>query len=223
MATSQAAVLVAPRQIEMQEFNLPEIGDDDGLLKIGSHRRLRGRLGPLPWRHQDPAPRPWCWATKSWAASSASGPRPPPAGASRKATASAWRSTSPAVTANTASPGHYNVCGKRWYGHLSANENPGIWGGYSQYLYLDPKAVVYPMSDKVPVEIAQLFLSMGNGVRWVQSAGGANIGSVVAILGPGHVGMGAVVAAKEAGADCVIVTGLAADASRLAVCPRFGG
>ena len=34
MATAQAAVLVAPRQVEMQEFTLPEIRDDDGLLKI---------------------------------------------------------------------------------------------------------------------------------------------------------------------------------------------
>ena len=221
MATAQAAVLVAPRQVEMQEFTLPEIGDDDGLLKI----EITGVCG-ADWA-------PYLGDTKTCSPPVILGHeivgRVERIGAKA---AARWgvkegdrvcmEEYIPCRDCEYCLTGHYNVCGKRWYGHLSANEGPGIWGGYSQYLYLDPKAVVYPMSDKVPVEIAQLFLSMGNGVRWVQSAGAANIGSVVAILGPGHVGMGAVVAAKEAGADCVIVTGLGSDASRLAVARDLG-
>src|SRR6266851_9316665 len=34
MAEARAAVLVGPRQVEIQEFELPEIGDDDGLLRV---------------------------------------------------------------------------------------------------------------------------------------------------------------------------------------------
>ena len=172
MATAQAAVLVAPRQVEMQEFTLPEIGDDDGLLKI----EITGVCG-ADWA-------PYLGDTKTCSPPVILGHeivgRIERIGAKA---AARWgvkegdricmEEYIPCRDCEYCLTGHYNVCGKRWYGHLSANEGPGIWGGYSQYLYLDPKAVVYPMSDKVPVEIAQLFLSMGNGVRWVQSAGGS--------------------------------------------------
>ncbi|MDA1216491.1 MAG: alcohol dehydrogenase catalytic domain-containing protein, partial [Chloroflexi bacterium] len=32
--TAKAAVLVAPRQVEMREYPIPETGDDDALLRI---------------------------------------------------------------------------------------------------------------------------------------------------------------------------------------------
>ena len=34
MASAHAAVLTGPRKIEMREFALPEIGPDDGLLRV---------------------------------------------------------------------------------------------------------------------------------------------------------------------------------------------
>ena len=36
--TAKAAVLVAPRQVEMREYPIPETGDDDALLRIEAWR-----------------------------------------------------------------------------------------------------------------------------------------------------------------------------------------
>ena len=66
------------------------------------------------------------------------------------------------------------------------------------------------------------FCRWPTGCAGFRTDGGARIGSTVAILGPGHEGMACIVAAKEAGASCVIVTGLAADAGRLATARELG-
>jgi threonine dehydrogenase-like Zn-dependent dehydrogenase len=108
------------------------------------------------------------------------------------------------------------------YGAVPTSVSPSLWGGYSEYQYLHPNSILYKIADHVPAEMGPLFIPIANGIRWMCEVGGAGIGSTVVIQGPGQHGLGCVVAAKEAGASCIIVTGLTKDARRFEVARSLG-
>jgi alcohol dehydrogenase len=109
------------------------------------------------------------------------------------------------------------------YGYISVDKPPGLWGGYAQYEYLGPDAIVHRVPDALDPVVATMFNPLGAGVRWGVTVPGTKAGDVVAVLGPGVRGLSAVAAAREAGAGFVMVTGRGArDADRLAVAREFG-
>lgn len=107
------------------------------------------------------------------------------------------------------------------FGSTPLDVAPGLWGGYSQMMYVHPRAVMHRVPDGVPSTLATLGLPLGNGYQWACLDGGVRPGETVVVLGPGQSGIGAVVAAKQAGAD-VVAVGRAADRDRLAVAQRLG-
>jgi len=98
----------------------------------------------------------------------------------------------------------------------------GLWGGYAEYMHLHPNSIVHRVSNDLPAQIAVMYNPLGAGVRWAVHLGGAGFGSTVLILGCGQRGLAAVIAAKAAGAETVIVTGLASDHAKLALAREFG-
>jgi threonine dehydrogenase-like Zn-dependent dehydrogenase len=119
--------------------------------------------------------------------------------------------------------GRYHLCGNDRYGGTSITVAPALWGGYAEYLFLDPRAIVHKMPAAIPIDVAPLFVPISNGVSWVQEVGRAKIGSTVVIQGPGQHGLGCVIGAREAGAGTVIVTGVGAtDRRRLEVARELG-
>lgn len=110
------------------------------------------------------------------------------------------------------------------YGATPLSIAPSLFGGYSQYQYLHPNAVFHKVAAHVPSEQAALALPMGNGVEWACLQGEAHIGDTVVIQGPGQQGLACVIAAREAGASCIIVsgTGSPTDQFRLALARRLG-
>jgi threonine dehydrogenase-like Zn-dependent dehydrogenase len=78
------------------------------------------------------------------------------------------------------------------------------------------------MDKNLPAELAAMYNSMGAGVRWACHLGQVRLGDTVLVLGTGQRGIAAVVAARAAGAGTIIITGLAADAHKLAVAREFG-
>ena len=83
---------------------------------------------------------------------------------------------------------------------------PALWGGYSQYMYVHPNAIVHKMPSHIPAAHAAAFLPFSNGVEWAYEYGEVGLGDAILIQGPGQQGLACVIAAKAAGAACIIVS-----------------
>ena len=119
--------------------------------------------------------------------------------------------------------GDYHLCDDRKiYSYIPLSREPGLWGAYAEYMYLAPHSVVHKIDARLPVEHAVMFNPLGAGYRWGVEIPGTKPGDTVAILGPGQRGLSCVVACQEAGATQIIVTGIEADANKLALAAKLG-
>jgi threonine dehydrogenase-like Zn-dependent dehydrogenase len=220
--TVRAAVMTGPRTFEFREFPRPQIGPDEGLLRIeacgicGSDvEQYKGHLGqrglPMVPGHEplgiieEVGER----AAERWGVSV--GDRV------------ALEILIPCRNCDRCLAGRYMACRNRKgaYGGYNPGE-PRLNGGFAEYIHLQPTSILHPISKDIPAEIAVMFNPLGAGVRWAVHLGGVGFGSTVLILGAGQRGLSAVIASKAAGAQTVIVTGLARDHAKLALARDFG-
>jgi threonine dehydrogenase-like Zn-dependent dehydrogenase len=114
-------------------------------------------------------------------------------------------------------------CTQRFlYGYTPTTVGCGLWGGFGEYLLVRPGSVLHRVPDDLPIEDAVLFNPFGAGFEWAVRRAGTEVGDTVLVLGCGQRGLACVVAAREAGAAKVIVTGLAADRAKLDLARAFG-
>lgn len=126
-------------------------------------------------------------------------------------------------TCSTCLGGSYHLCGSRKiYSYIPLSDDPGLWGSYSQYMYIDPNAIIHKMDETLAPEIAVMFNPLGAGFRWSVEVPGTKIGDTVVIMGPGQRGLASVIACKQAGAKKIIVTGLEADEEKLRLAKLYG-
>ena len=119
--------------------------------------------------------------------------------------------------------GRYHLCERRRiYSYISLDQPPGLWGAYAEYMFLDATTIVHRIDRTLAAPIAVLFNPLGAGFRWAVEIPGTGPGDTVLVLGPGQRGLASVIAARAAGAATIIVTGLAADAPKLAVARELG-
>jgi threonine dehydrogenase-like Zn-dependent dehydrogenase len=119
--------------------------------------------------------------------------------------------------------GRYHLCRtRRIYSYIPLSEPPGLWGAYAETMYLDPCSVLHKVDRKLDPSLAVLFNPLGAGFRWGVEIPDTGPGDSVVILGPGQRGLACVIACREAGAELLIVTGLAADARKLALARELG-
>ena len=119
--------------------------------------------------------------------------------------------------------GSYHLCPtKRIYSYVPLDREHGLHGAYAQYMILDARSIVHRMDPGLAPEIAVMFNPLGAGYRWAVEIPGTRLGDTVLVLGPGQRGLASVIAAREAGAAKILVTGLAADAKKLALALELG-
>jgi len=108
------------------------------------------------------------------------------------------------------------------YGFIGTDVDTGLWGGYSQYMLIDPRTVMHKMAKSLSPAIASMFNPIGAGIRWAYRAPSTRIGDTVVVLGAGQRGLACVIALRAAGAGTVIVTDLARCASKLELALELG-
>jgi threonine dehydrogenase-like Zn-dependent dehydrogenase len=119
--------------------------------------------------------------------------------------------------------GSYHLChARRIYSYVPLSHEHGLWGAYAEYMVLAENSIVHRMDPSLPPEIAVMFNPLGAGFRWAVEIPDTRPGDTVVVLGPGQRGLASVIACREVGAGRIIVTGLAADARKLALAREFG-
>lgn len=221
-----AAVLVEPKKIEFRDLALPDISPDAGLAKIeitgvcgadwpiyaGENTRMA--RPPLVLGHEIVAhiEKLGSRAAKRWGV--------------KEGDRIVMEEFAPCGRCDYCLAGQYYICSgskmEKMYGFTSLELESGLWGGYSEYVYLDPQAIVHKISPHVPTKVAPFFVPLANGIRWTHIEGGIGIGDTVVILGPGGQGLACVIAARETGAQQIIITGRGRDGRRLALAKEFG-
>lgn len=224
MSKARAAVLVEPRRIELREFPLPEISDEDALLRVEAcglcgtdyeqwlgHVQNWGRMPIIPGHEV------MGWIDKI-------GPN-----AARR-----WRvKEGDRVAVEPIVPcGHCLHCAEGAYTRCSSDAGyglyqgvevaPSLWGGYATHMYLHPRTMLHPLPHAARTETIGLFNPLSNAVRWIYEVGGVGPGSRVVIAGPGQRGLLAAAVARIAGAAEIYITGTAADRERLALARKLG-
>jgi len=119
--------------------------------------------------------------------------------------------------------GRYHLCReRRIYSYIPLSDPPGLWGAYAQYMFVHRNSVVHKVAKTLAPSTAVMFNPLGAGFRWAVEMPRTGPGDTVLVLGPGQRGLASVIACREAGADRILVTGLAADARKLALAREFG-
>lgn len=224
--SSRAMVLVAPRQMEMQTFPLPEIGDDDGLLQV----ELAGVCGSDPGifdGHPTHGPRPFPLIIGHEIVGRVArmGKSAQQRFGVREGDRVVVQYAIGCGRCQACQAGLYMACEKKmYYGSMISCKNPPhLFGAYSEYLYIHPNAKVHKIGDALSPEVGVLICAvLGNGVRWMRKVGGVSIGETAVIVGPGQQGLAAAAVAKESGASQIFVIGLEKDRTRLEMARRFG-
>lgn len=226
-AAVRAAVATAPGHIEMRSLPLPEVGPDDGWLEVeasgvcGTDIDLynRSAFAPLVLGHEvvgrvgelgEQAAERWqvrrgqrvvveeflpCGACSLCVQ-----------GDGRLCAATDFRGSSPYLR----------------YGATPVATAPGLWGGFSEVMYLHPRSILHPIGPELDASTATLFVPISNGRAWVALDDGAAASNAAVVLGPGQHGLATAAAAIDAGLAPVIVVGLAADAPRLEAARALG-
>lgn len=223
MTTARAAVLTGPDAVHLEVFDLPTIGEDDALIRVeacglcGSDvEQIKGGIPNLPL--------PTIAGHEPLGIIESIGP----------AAAAKWgvdvgdRICVEVVVGchdcEACARGDFNACKTPLgtYGYRPFKGATRLTGGFAEYMYIHPNSTVHRIDRSVPVDIAAMYNPIAAGLRWALDVGGVKKGAIVAVFGAGQRGIAAAMASKAAGAQQVIVTGLAKDAHKLALALEFG-
>lgn len=211
-----AAVLTAARKIEIREFEKPELGSKDFLVRV-KYCGICGSDVHMWQGHWNP-PYPMILGHEFIGEVADAGNE-----------ALEWRKLNegdqiavemiiPCHKCEWCQRGYYNLClsddrsispenGVEYGCNIPITRPPtALWGGNSQYLYVPENAIVHRFENRVDWKEAVLTEPLAVSVR-AAMRGNIQAGNSVVVVGPGPIGLLAVVAAKAAGAQRLILTG----------------
>lgn len=218
-------VLEAPRALVRRQLPLPEIGEDDALLRIEAcglcgtdHELFTGALTPgFPFVPGHEAVGVIESIGPSAAARWEVGP-------GDRVAVECFQSCRRCQACRADDYRHCEAHGLGdMYGMVSADRAPSLWGGFATHQYLAPDSMLLPVPRTLDPVLAVAFNPVGAGIRWAVTVPRTKPGDVVAILGCGIRGLAGAAAAREAGAGFVMVTGAGSrDRRRLELAHAFG-
>ena len=223
---SRAAVMTAARTTEIRDFDLPDVGPDAGWLRV----EVNG-ICSSDWNmYNNDKPGPRILGHEMVGRIDTIGAAAAYRWGVREGDLVALEEYLPCGHCEYCRAGEIRSClatdqrfsGGIRYGSTPLTVAPALWGGYSQYVHLPPRAIIHRVPEGVPPRIAAMCLPIGNGFQWTYFDCGAGPGKIVVVEGPGQQGLGCALAARIAGADMVIVSGLSRDADRLELARVFG-
>ena len=230
MTSSRAAVWTGPGAFELRDFPLPEVGDDDGLLRVEACGLCGTDLAQAQGTFAGGEVRPMILGHEMIGIVDALGQA-----ASRRWNLKVGDRVS--VEPILGGCGRCDSCrlgqplrctegslpSPRIYSRLPLSVAPALWGGYSEYLYLHPNAVLHRMATGIAAETAVLFNPFANAIEWSILTPRPAPDASVLILGPGQRGLACVVALRVATASAqILVTGLTRDAHKLELAKALG-
>jgi alcohol dehydrogenase len=226
MKQSRAMVVPEPGRMEMRFFDLPEVSETDGLLKV----ELVGVCGSDPGifrgkTSRAPRPYPLILGHEIVGRIAAMGTEAKKRHGVQEGDRVIIEYAFGCGRCRACQAGRYTLCENFYtYGSMvSCAKPPHLYGAYADYLYIHPRAMVHKVGDDMTPEVAVLVGAvLGNAVRWISRIGGIKVGQCAAIVGPGQQGLAAVVAAKESGASPLVIVGRERDRARLDMALRFG-
>jgi alcohol dehydrogenase len=219
---TKVALLVEARRIEIDERPIPEIGENDALIRVeraglcGTDYKLYtgglGRSYPIIPGHEILGHIERIGSEMARREKLAVGDRV------------VVEASIPCGHCEFCIDGLYRLCTTgRYYGFTSASTAPYLWGAFAEVMYVAPGSLITKISERTsPAAAIVASSSLANGIRWMRTVGGAEIGKSALIQGVGAQGLSAVVAAKESGASPIIVTGVTADGPRFALARELG-
>jgi threonine dehydrogenase-like Zn-dependent dehydrogenase len=222
-----AMVLTKPKTLEAREFPRPSIGPDEGLLRIeacgicGSDYEQYEGAQP---QHEDYTPYPVIPGHEPLGIIEEIGANARQRWGVREGDRVAMRSGYGCGRCEACARWEPRLCGKRGgtYGYTDVNKPPHLWGGYATHMYLSPYSVMKKVDPKIPAGVAVMFNPLAAGLSWAVGVPRTQPGERVVVLGVGQRGLCCVIAAREAGARTVVVTGLSRDAEKLALARELG-
>ncbi len=208
----KAAVLTKPWEIEIRELPVPEVGENEVLVKVmavgvcGSdvHYYEHGRIGRFV------VEKPIILGHECSGVVVATGERVSRVKVGDRV---AVEPGVPCGTCDYCKQGRYNLCPD-----VSFLATPPVDGAFVQYIK-HREDFLYPIPDHLSFEEAALIEPFSVGIHAARRAG-LTPGSTVAIMGMGPVGLMAVVAARAFGASTIIATDLVP--KRLAAAEKLG-
>ncbi|MFH0914700.1 MAG: alcohol dehydrogenase catalytic domain-containing protein [Chloroflexota bacterium] len=221
----RAAVVERPGKMGIWEFDMPEIGREDGLLKIEmagvcgtDPKRYAGKIAwtaefPIIMGHEilGHIARVGDLASQRWGV--------------KEGDRVIVEAMARCGYCGKCITGDYRFCEKKlgYGGSISAGTPPYLWGAYAEYMYLAPGSLVYRISEKVPAPAAVLVNAVvADALYWGRLLGNFSIGDTIVIQGPGQQGLCQVIVAKESGCSPIIITGTSRCAERFKLAREFG-
>ncbi len=224
MPTIQAAVMTAPGQIELQEFNKPEITSGEALIKInqtgicGSDKHMyAGHMGlsfPVIPGHELVGT---VEAIDAQAAAQMAIVGGPIKEGDRVTTTPSSRVCGSCYYC-LHMPQRPTLCANRFvYGFVSSDLAPAPRGGFAEYLHMAPNSWLFKIPDALSSEYAVLTEPAAVATRAVERALGPGIPHIgeglgmdksVLVLGAGPIGQLTVAALRHVGTDLIIAADL---------------